>query len=66
MWFAIDKEKLKKICNWMCGIITYLYDDTYLRNCKYLDIVDDDGGLLLIIDDGGSFLIDDEGDLITE
>ena len=38
MWISIERNKLNNIFRRICGILTYLYDDTYLRDCKFLDI----------------------------
>ena len=40
MWISIERNKLNNIFRRICGILTYLYDDTYLRDCKFLDIVE--------------------------
>jgi hypothetical protein len=46
MWISLEKRRAGTtipIPSINCGILLELYDSTYLRNCKYLDIPTEEG-----------------------
>jgi hypothetical protein len=38
MYFSVEKRKLTCLFTRRCGTITYLYDETYLRDCNFLSL----------------------------